>query len=155
MVFILHKLQPKSIKGINHNEKRYRQQKERYNQNVIQGDIKEINFKKENFDTYYIWIEEHDTEIHVIEALLNANKKCTIIIGYNIKAFCKAVLNNTSNFNPECKTCSYLSCMESKTNQVRNFIQSKNIQFTEKHINYDEGRNCRQKGTIKYFIINL
>jgi len=153
MTYILFKLKPKSIKGINHNEKRYRAQKERYNLNIIQGDIKEINFKKEDIDTYYIWIEEPSTEIFVINALSKLEKKCNILIGYNIKAFCKANPESTENYNKECRTCKYLECIEGKINEVKTFLQNKNIKFQEKNIEYNEGRNCRQSGTIKFIII--
>lgn len=154
-VYILKKLNPKSIRGICIESERFAEQNKRYNMNFIGGDILKIDFQKEKVDTYFMWIESPDTEIEVIKRNLRSKKKCTIIVAYNVKANCSKNPNLEENYNSGCEFCRYLRCIQGKTEKLRRFLKSKNgTAFFEKDIQYNDGNNCRQNGIIKYFIIN-
>lgn len=154
-VYIKKKFQPKSIKGINFDGKRFAIQNERYKMNFICGDIDSVNFEKEDINTYFMWIEKPQVEIKVIERNANAKKNTTIIIAYNTKVNCKYNQEHNKNYNPNCVYCKYIACIPGKINKLRNFLSSKKIGFIEKVIEYNDGDECRQKGLFTYFIIQL
>jgi len=154
-VYIKKKFNPISIKGISFKRERFAKQKERYNMNFICGDIEKVKYEKEDIDTYFIWIENPDVEIKVIEKNIDAKKNTIIIIAYNTKVNCKYNQDLKTNYNPNCRFCKYIACIPEKINKLRNFLSSKKIGFIEKVIEYNDGDECRQKGLFTYFIIQL
>jgi len=154
-VHIKHKFNPISIKGISFKKERFVKQKERYKMNFSCGDINQIDFAKEDIDTYFIWIENPSIEMRVVERNINADKHPVIIIAYNSKVNCRFKENLIGNFNPNCAFCKYIGCINYKMSQLRSFLKKNKVVFIEKEIGYDEGEKCRQKGFFNYFIIQL
>jgi len=150
ILYIQKNLEPQSVKGINWFLEKF-QRKDNYQLNITHGEIKDIDFQKDDSDTYFMWVETPETEIYVIKQ--NLNKKCNIIIAYNVRANCSLKPKNKKNFNIECRFCRYLECIDGKVQTLKNFLKENNIKYVEKNIDYNDGTNCRQNGIIKYFII--
>lgn len=156
MGYIKYNFNPKSIKGVDNNYNRYKIQKEKYDLNILNINISQFDFQNENIDTFYLWIEQPDTEIFVINKLKSLNKKCNIIIAYNIMGNCRnKFFDKSENYNSNCGFCSYLRLIPDKILKVKNYLINNKIKYVDVDIDYNDGNNCRQQGIIKYFVIAI
>lgn len=105
------------------------------------------------YDIYWLWIEYPDTELEIIELIKKAakynNKSCKIIICYETMQYicnnCSHCINIRDNIDNKWKTYRNLN----------NFKKAINCDVQHKHIYFNTGDNCRQKGIYTLIIITI
>lgn len=144
-----------NVKGINYYNNRHTINKamlDKYHINIDYCEATLYNFKEDNSTIYWIWIEDPETEMKIIELIKNNVKnKSRIIIAYETMQYicqycnhCKNIKNNISK-----KWINYYYDIS----KLKERIKINNVYY--KNIYFNVGNTCRQSGLITLVLIDL
>jgi|SaaInlV_125m_DNA_1040241.scaffolds.fasta_scaffold18253_4 hypothetical protein len=144
-----------NVKGINYYNNRHTINKamlDKYNINIDYCEATLYNFKEDNATIYWIWIENPETELKIIEFIKNNVKnKSRIIIAYEtmqyICQYCNHCKNIRNNISKKWKNYYY------DISKLKDRIEIDNVYY--KNIYFNVGDTCRQSGLITLVLIDL